>query len=116
MIILRQKEFGGRSVYEGLSDKERASLRNVRDKIASEIKKKRKMIDIAHEANLYRAKDQDKFEFAMTKSRENRKRRNRISELLKAASEFNDKTDKNPKVDRGELRREFRKRTEDLFK
>ena len=23
MIILRQKEFGGRSVYEGLSDKEK---------------------------------------------------------------------------------------------
>lgn len=40
MIILRQREFGGRSVYEGLSDKEKTSLRNTRDMIASKIKKK----------------------------------------------------------------------------
>lgn len=61
-------------------------------------------------------KDKDSFEFNRILSKEDRKRRNRISELLKTANEFNNKTDKNPNVDRRELRREFRKRTEDLFK
>ena len=45
MIILRQHEFGGRSVYEGLTDEEKALKRADRDQLARELLEKRKKIN-----------------------------------------------------------------------